>query len=58
MSNEKRFKEIYSEGLANSKQILVDLETGVNYLLCTSGYAGGLTPLLDEKGNVVITKNV
>ena len=58
MSNEQRFQEVYSEGFANSKQILVDLKTGVNYLFCRGGYAGGLTPLLDEKGNVVITKNV
>ena len=58
MNKEKRFKEIYSEGIANSVQILVDLETGVNYLFCRAGYAGGLTPLLDENGNVVITKSI
>lgn len=58
MKNEKRFKEVYSEGFANSRQIFVDLETGVNYLFCSAGYGGGLTPLLDENGNVVVTKNV
>ena len=37
-------------------RVIVDYETGVNYLFVTSGYAGGLTPLLDSKGNPVITK--
>jgi hypothetical protein len=38
------------------RQILLDTETGVNYLAWKSGYAGGITPLLDSEGNVVITK--
>lgn len=36
-------------------QIIVDKQTGVNYLWVKSGYAGGLTPLLDESGKPVIT---
>lgn len=36
--------------------ILVDKETGVNYLFYQDGYAGGLTPLLDADGKPVITK--
>ena len=39
------------------RQILVDRETGVHYLLWKSGYAGGITPLLDEEGNVVISRD-
>lgn len=39
-------------------EIWVDTETGVNYLFHQSGYAGGMTPLLDENGNVVVTKKV
>ena len=35
--------------------ILVDKETGVNYLFTASGYAGGLTPLLNRDGTPVIT---
>ena len=35
--------------------ILVDKETGVNYLFTSSGYAGGLTVLLDKDGKPVIT---
>ena len=38
------------------RQILVDKETGVNYLIWRSGYAGGITPLLDKEGKVVVTK--
>jgi len=34
---------------------LVDVETGVNYIFYQEGYAGGLTVLLDEEGNPVIT---
>ena len=35
---------------------LIDKETGVNYLVWMSGYAGGITQLLDSDGNLVITK--
>ena len=38
------------------RQILVDGETGVNYLVWKSGYAGGITPFLDSEGIVVIRK--
>ena len=41
---------------AGTRQILVDKETGVHYLVWRSGYAGGITPLLDSEGNVVVTK--
>ena len=36
--------------------VLVEKTTGVNYLFVQSGYAGGLTPLLDAEGNPVITR--
>lgn len=58
--NKERFEIIYKEGSqlknAGVRQILVDKETGVNYLVWSTGYAGGITPLLDANGNVVITK--
>ena len=38
-------------------QIIVDKETGVNYLFVHWGYGGGLTPLLDENGKPIITKD-
>ena len=52
---EERFVNIYSQGALSSVQILVDKETGVNYLFTTSGYAGGLTVLLNRDGTPVIT---
>ncbi len=36
-------------------KIWVDKETGVNYLFHTSGYARGMTPLLDRGGKPVIS---
>lgn len=54
MSKDKRFEKTYSQDLG-SVMILVDKETGVNYLFAASGYAGGLTPLLDREGKPVIT---
>ena len=39
-----RFQKIYSQGLITGVEILVDTQTGVNYLFCNSGNAGGLTP--------------
>ena len=38
-----------------STEILVDKQTGVNYLYHQSGYGGGLCPLLDKDGKPVIT---
>ena len=52
-----RFVQIYSQGsnFTTSVQIWVDRETGVNYLWQSSGYAGGLTPLLKPDGTPVVT---
>ncbi len=54
MAKEKRFEKVYSQS-AGSVEILVDKETGVNYLFRSSGYAGGLTVLLNKDGNPIIT---
>ena len=59
MSNENRFEIVYKEGnplFKGLEMVLVDKETGVNYLFVQSGYAGGLTPLLDADGKPVITR--
>lgn len=57
---DKRFEITVKEGseLADSglMQVIVDKETGVNYLFVKSGYGAGLTPLLDADGKVVVTK--
>ena len=51
---EKRFEKVYSQEMG-SVTILVDKQTGVNYLFTQSGYAGGLTPLLNADGTPVVT---
>ncbi len=58
MSKEKRFEVFEKEGsgLTFETKVVVDRETGVNYLFAKDGYAGGLTVLLDENGKPVITK--
>lgn len=51
----KRFKIVYKQGTMASFKVIVDTETGVNYLFTIDGYAGGLTPLLDKEGKPVIS---
>lgn len=36
-------------------KILLDTETGVNYLYISAGYGMGITPLLDGEGKVLIS---
>ena len=57
MAREKRFEVIEKEGmgLAGHIRVIVDTETGVNYLYVQDGYGGGLTALLDSKGNPVVS---
>ena len=55
MAKDERFERIYSQGKLTSMEIWVDKETGVNYLFYQSGYAGGMTVLLDKEGKPVIT---
>ncbi len=54
MAKDKRFERVYSQGMG-SMEIWVDKETGVNYLYRQSGYAGGMTVLLDKYGKPVIS---
>lgn len=39
----------------NYMAIYVDRQTGVNYLFTQSGYAGGLTVLVDREGKPIVT---
>lgn len=55
---EKRFIRVHAEGggfTGPATYVLVDKETGVNYLYAASGYGGGLTVLLNRDGTPVIT---
>lgn len=55
MAKNERFKKTYTQGVMEPIEVWVDKETGVNYLFHASGYAGGLTPLLDRDGKPVVT---
>ena len=50
-------KDRDSMGLMTEARVIIDRETGVNYLYVACGYGGGLTPLLDENGKPIITKD-
>ena len=52
---EKRFVRVHTDGVMTTSEIWVDTQTGVNYFFHASGYAGGLTPLLDRDGRPVIS---
>lgn len=53
----KRFVRILQEsGFATDNELWVDTQTGVTYLWHSSGYGGGLTPLLDASGNPIISR--
>ena len=52
---DNRFVKIYSQGFVGTMEIWVDTKTGVNYLWQQSGYAGGLTALLDRDGKPIIS---
>ena len=55
MARDERFEKVYTQGKLTITEIWVDRETGVNYVFHASGYAGGMTPLLDREGKPVIT---
>ena len=58
--SKERFEVIFRDGGGlkdeGDRQILVDKETGVNYLCWKSGYGVSITPLLDSEGKVIVTK--
>ncbi|MBE5778875.1 MAG: xylan 1,4-beta-xylosidase [Clostridiales bacterium] len=55
MAKNERFEVVYTQGKISYIEIWVDKETGVNYVFHGSGYAGGMTVLLDKEGKPVIT---
>lgn len=54
--DDDRFVRTYKQGAIRTFEIMVDRETGVNYLFIGNGNMGGLTPLLDRNGYVVVTE--
>jgi hypothetical protein len=56
MAKNKRFvTENVQNGLLKKTSVIIDTETGINYLFAQEGYAGGLTPLLDKNGKPIVT---
>lgn len=53
----KRFIEIYSKGIGNVQKIIVDTETGVNYLIVSISHTEGcgVTILVDKDGKPIVT---
>ena len=55
---EDRFKKILIDGGGFSEgvmEIYVDRKTGVNYLFCQQGYAGGLCVMVDREGKPIVS---
>ena len=55
---DRRFIELYTEdGIVTMTKILVDKETGVNYLMGSHNKANGtgLTVLVDPEGRPIVT---
>ena len=48
-------KFMVKQGTLNVMEIWVDKETGVNYVFHASGYAGGMTVLLDREGKPIVS---
>jgi hypothetical protein len=54
----KRFDVIYTQNsFAAGCKVIVDKETGAQYLFSWDGAAGGITPLLGKDGKPVIKTN-
>ena len=55
MKNDRFIVKEKSGSFSIGTYVLVDRETGVNYLYAASGYSGGLTVLVDADGKPVVT---
>ena len=53
----ERFVEVYNQGIVNVAKILVDTETGVNYVLGSHNKASGtgMTVLVNADGKPIVT---
>lgn len=50
----KRFETVYTDGIFNGTRIIVDTQTGVQYLLAYANNIGGLTVLVDKEGKPLL----
>ncbi|OUP07996.1 xylan 1,4-beta-xylosidase [Collinsella sp. An2] len=53
----ERFVEVYSQGVTNVRKVIVDTQTGVNYLLASSNMTSGcgVAVLVDADGKPLVT---
>ena len=52
---EQRFIKVMEDsGFISSNEVLVDTQTGVQYLYHASGYSGGMTVLVDAEGKPLL----
>ena len=52
----KRFEITETTGGVKGFYVVVDRETGVNYLVAKFGKGGGICPLIDKDGNPIVSK--
>lgn len=52
-----RFEAIYKQGTLEQFKVIRDNETGVLYLLNSTGSGGGLTVMVDPEGNPLIDED-
>ena len=54
----ERFEQTTGKAAAlETNTVIVDKETGIEYLFHAAGYAGGLTVLMDKEGNPKVNKD-
>lgn len=53
----ERFVEVYNQGIVNVMKVVVDTETGVNYVMGSHNKASGtgMTVLVDADGKPIVT---
>lgn len=53
----ERFVEVYNQGIVNVMKVIVDTETGVNYVMGSHNKANGtgMTVLVDGSGKPIVT---
>ena len=56
MDKRFEFQKPEKESLLTDALVIVDKETGVNYLFVRSGYGAGLCPLIDAEGKPIVSR--
>ena len=57
MPKDTRFEVIETQnGFMTEIKVIVDKETGVNYMFVKDGYSGGLCVMVDEDGDPLVSE--